>query len=100
MHKLGLRALMLPEIPPVPYWSRDYEPVWNVAEELGLPIFIHVATGGVRVKEDASRTGSTVKGMMTAMNMGKGQLTDDMVPAARWAAATPPPPARRRSWPT
>src|SRR5580693_9175957 len=78
-HKLGLRALMLPEIPPVPYWSRDYEPVWNVAEELGLPIFIHVATGGVMVKEDASRTGSTVKGMMTAMNMGKGQLTDDMV---------------------
>ena len=79
VHKLGLRALMLPEIPPVPYWARDYEPVWNVAEELGLPIFIHVATGGVKVKEDASVTGSTVKGLMTAMNMGKGQLTDDMV---------------------
>ena len=77
--KLGLRALMLPEIPPEPYWSRTYEPVWACAEAHGLPIFIHVATGGVKVKEDASRTGSTVKGMMTAMNMGKGQLTDDMV---------------------
>jgi len=33
----------------------------------------------VKTKEDASKTGSTVKGMMAAMNMGKGQLTDDMV---------------------
>lgn len=57
-HKLGLRALMLPEIPPEPYWSKAYEPVWNIAEELGLPIFIHVATGGVKVREagfDASK---------------------------------------------
>ena len=53
--KLGLRALLLPEIPPVPYWSREYEPVWNGAEAHGLPIFIHVATGGVKVKEDTSR---------------------------------------------
>jgi predicted TIM-barrel fold metal-dependent hydrolase len=76
---LGIRALLLPEIPPEPYWSKNYEPVWACAEAHGLPIFMHVATGGVKVKEDSSVTGSTVKGLMTAMNMGKGNLTDDMV---------------------
>jgi predicted TIM-barrel fold metal-dependent hydrolase len=76
---LGIRALLLPEIPPEPYFSRQYEPVWAAAQAHGLPVFMHVATGGVMVKEDSSRTGSTVKGLMTAMNMGKGNLTDDMV---------------------
>jgi predicted TIM-barrel fold metal-dependent hydrolase len=79
VYNLGIRALLLPEIPPEPYWSRRYEPVWAAAEAHGLPVFIHVATGGVMVKEGSSRTGSTVKGLMTAMNMGKGNLTDDMV---------------------
>jgi predicted TIM-barrel fold metal-dependent hydrolase len=77
--KLGLRALLLPEIPPVPYWSREYDPVWAAASAAGLPIFFHVATGGVNVKEQTSFTARNVKGLMTAMNMGKGQLTDDMV---------------------
>jgi len=77
--KLGLGAILLPEIPPLPYYAREYDPVWAAAQAHGMPVFIHVATGGVMVKEDASRTGSTVKGMMTAMNMGKGNLTDDMV---------------------
>jgi predicted TIM-barrel fold metal-dependent hydrolase len=77
--KLGLRALLLPEIPPAPYWSREYDPVWAAASAAGLPIFFHVATGGVNVKEQTSFTARNVKGLMTAMNMGKGQLTDDMV---------------------
>ncbi|MCD4533657.1 amidohydrolase [Nocardioides sp. cx-169] len=77
--KLGIRALLLPEIPPKPYWTKEYDPVWTVAQDLGLPIFFHVATGGVMVKENVSHTATTVKGLMTAMNMGKGQLTDDMV---------------------
>jgi predicted TIM-barrel fold metal-dependent hydrolase len=77
--KLGLGALLLPEIPPLPYWSREYDPVWACAQAHGLPIFFHVATGGVVVSEGQSQTASTVKGLMTAMNMGKGNLTDDMV---------------------
>jgi predicted TIM-barrel fold metal-dependent hydrolase len=77
--RLGIRALLLPEIPPVPYFSRQYEPVWAAAQAHGLPVFIHVATGGVMVREGSSQTASTVKGLMTAMNMGKGNLTDDMV---------------------
>ena len=77
--RLGLGAILLPEIPPVPYWSRDYDPVWAAAQAHGMPAFIHVATGGVKVKQDTSVTAKTVKGLMTAINMGKGQLTDEMV---------------------
>jgi predicted TIM-barrel fold metal-dependent hydrolase len=77
--RLGLGAILLPEIPPVPYWSRDYEPVWAAAEANGMPVFIHVATGGVKTKADSSLTAKTVKTLMTAVNMGKGQLTDEMV---------------------
>jgi len=77
--RLGLGAILLPEIPPAPYWSRDYEPVWAAAEANGLPVFIHVATGGVKTKADSSLTAKTVKTLMTAVNMGKGQLTDEMV---------------------
>jgi predicted TIM-barrel fold metal-dependent hydrolase len=77
--RLGLSAILVPEIPPVPYWSQDYEPVWAAAEANGMPVFIHVATGGVRTKQDSSLTAKTVKTLMQAVNMGKGQLTDEMV---------------------
>ena len=76
---MGLQAILLPEIPPVPYWSREYDPVWAAAQAHGMPVFIHVATGGVKVREEKSRTATTVKALMTAVNMGKGQLTDAMV---------------------
>ncbi|MBY8860914.1 amidohydrolase [Nocardia sp. CA2R105] len=77
--RLGIRAILLPETPPMPYWSRDYDPIWAAAQANGLAVFFHVATGGVYVKEQVSETATTVRGLMTAMNMGKGQLTDDMV---------------------
>jgi predicted TIM-barrel fold metal-dependent hydrolase len=80
-HRMGLGAILLPEVPPQPYWSREYDPVWAAAQSLGMPVFFHVATGGVSVKEQQSRTATTVKGLMTAVNMGKGQLTDAMVSA-------------------
>jgi predicted TIM-barrel fold metal-dependent hydrolase len=77
--RLGLQAILLPEIPPEPYWSRVYEPVWAAAEANSMPVFIHVATGGVMVKDGTSQTATTVKALMTAVNMGKGNLTDEMV---------------------
>ncbi|SEP05308.1 amidohydrolase family protein [Trujillonella endophytica] len=76
--RLGFRAVLLPEVPPMPYWSREYDPVWAAAQAHGLPVFFHVATGGVKVDEGQSQTASTVKGLMMAVNMGKGQLTDQM----------------------
>jgi predicted TIM-barrel fold metal-dependent hydrolase len=77
--RAGLRSILLPEIPPMPYWSREYDPVWEAAQAHGLPVFIHVATGGVNVRDGQSTTATTVKALMTAVNMGKGQLTDAMV---------------------
>ncbi|MGX9889162.1 amidohydrolase family protein, partial [Streptomyces sp. NPDC002276] len=77
--RMGLGAILLPEIPPLPYYAREYDPVWAAAQAHGLPVFIHVATGGVKVKEEVSETAVTVRGLMSAMNMGKGNLTDDMV---------------------
>ena len=77
--RLGLGAILIPETPPVPYASRLYDPLWAAAQSNGMPVFIHVATGGVKTKEDTSETAMTVRSMMTAVNMGKGQLTDDMV---------------------
>ena len=47
----GLGALLLPSVPPVPYTSRDYDPVWAAIQASGLPIFFHTATGGVKVKD-------------------------------------------------
>lgn len=76
---MGLQAILLPEIPPMPYWSREYDPVWAAAQAHRMPVFIHVATGGVNVREEKSKTATTVKALMTAVNMGKGQLTDGMV---------------------
>ena len=74
--RLGLTALILPEIPqPLPYWAPEYEPLWAAAEANGLPVFFHVASGGVDSKAGTSATGSQVKGILTAMTMGKQELT-------------------------
>jgi len=77
---LGLRALILPEIPqPLPYWAPEYEPLWAAAAANGLPIFFHVASGGVDTTAKTSHTGDQVKGILTAMNMGKGELDGAML---------------------
>jgi predicted TIM-barrel fold metal-dependent hydrolase len=72
---LGLSALILPEYPqPWPYWAPEYEPIWDAAEANGVPVFFHVASGGVRSKADTSETVSSVKSIMTAVMMGQGEL--------------------------
>ena len=52
----GFRAVLLPSTPPMPYWSRDLDPVWAAAQASGLHIFIHTQTGGVKVNDPASTT--------------------------------------------
>jgi predicted TIM-barrel fold metal-dependent hydrolase len=81
---MGLRALVLPEHPqPLPYHTDDYEPLWAAAEANGLPIFFHVASGGVDSKTDSSKTGDQVKGILTAMSMGLHLQLDNATLAAR-----------------
>jgi predicted TIM-barrel fold metal-dependent hydrolase len=81
---LGLRALILPEHPqPLPYSAPEYGPLWRAAEANGLPIFFHVASGGVDSKADTSITSDRIKGVLTAVNMGKEKELDNAALAAR-----------------
>jgi predicted TIM-barrel fold metal-dependent hydrolase len=45
--KLGLRGAMIWGSPPreKPYFARDYDPFWAAAEQLGMPLSLHVVTG-------------------------------------------------------
>jgi predicted TIM-barrel fold metal-dependent hydrolase len=52
----GSRAILLPAIPPKPYYSRDYDPVWDAAVASGVQVFIHTQTGGVKVNDPESTT--------------------------------------------
>jgi predicted TIM-barrel fold metal-dependent hydrolase len=80
----GVRALVLPEHPqPHPYWHSDYEPIWDAAAANGLPIFFHVASGGVNEAEGTSITGDNVKGVMAAMTMGKQESLNGAMLAGR-----------------
>ena len=52
----GFRAILLPAIPPKPYYSREFDPVWAAAQANGVHVFIHTQTGGVKVNDPASTT--------------------------------------------
>ena len=52
----GFRAILLPAVPPKPYYSRDFDPVWAAAQANGVHVFIHTQTGGVKVNDPASTT--------------------------------------------
>jgi hypothetical protein len=90
--RLGLRGLFLPEHPqPLPYHADEYEPLWACAEANGLPIFFHLAAGGANTKTGNSITGDAVKGILTAMAMGKDKELTNATLAARtmgWRTGT------------
>jgi len=75
---MGLGAILLPEIPPIPYYSPQLDPVWAAAQANGTPVFVHVATGGVDTKAGQSVTARNVKAVMEAVNMGKNAFDDTM----------------------
>src|SRR5436190_7463584 len=52
----GFRAILLPAVPPKPYYSRDLDPVWDAAQANGVQVFIHTQTGGVKVNDPSSTT--------------------------------------------
>jgi predicted TIM-barrel fold metal-dependent hydrolase len=53
---MGSRAALLPATPPIPYYSRDLDPVWDALVATGLQVFIHTQTGGVKVNDPESTT--------------------------------------------
>ena len=48
--KLGSVGAMIPVFPPIyphqglRYWSREYEPLWATAQDLGVPLHLHILT--------------------------------------------------------
>jgi predicted TIM-barrel fold metal-dependent hydrolase len=40
----GIRAFLFEAYPSVPYWDPRYEPLFEVANDVGFPIHIHIAT--------------------------------------------------------
>ena len=52
----GFRAILLPAVPPRPYYSRDFDPVWAAAQANRVHVFIHTQTGGVKVNDPEATT--------------------------------------------
>jgi len=50
------RAVLLPATPPIPYYSRDLDPVWDAIRASGMQPFFHTQTGGVKVNDPESTT--------------------------------------------
>jgi predicted TIM-barrel fold metal-dependent hydrolase len=67
--RAGLGAILLPAVPPIPYYSQELEPVWAAANANGTPVFFHCATGGVKVAEPESPTLQTVARMSEMCNL-------------------------------
>ena len=52
----GFRGILLPAVPPKPYYSRDFDPIWAAAQANGVHVFIHTQTGGVKVNDTEATT--------------------------------------------
>jgi predicted TIM-barrel fold metal-dependent hydrolase len=76
MAKAGVKAILLPAIPTVPYHSRTLDPVWEAAQANGLVVMFHVASGGISMEEEASRN---MQGMMASVAQAHRSLTDEDV---------------------
>jgi predicted TIM-barrel fold metal-dependent hydrolase len=89
--RAGLGAILLPAIPPIPYHSRELDPVWAAARANGMPVFFHCATGGVKVDDPESTTLKTVARMSEMCNMPmNGKLASErMMSQSVWGPINP-----------
>ncbi|MCK9903303.1 amidohydrolase [Parafrankia colletiae] len=82
---LGLRAILLPAVSPVPYHARELDRVWAAAQAHGLVVAFHVATGSVKVDKKAS---PTLRALIESVRMQSQELTDDLVVGRILSAVT------------
>lgn len=52
----GFRAVLLPATSPMPYYRREYDPVWAAIQDAGMLVCIHTQTGGVKVDDPEALT--------------------------------------------
>lgn len=89
--KRGIKAILLPATPHIPYHSREFDPLWAAAQANGLVTMFHVASGGIEMEQDASRN---MQGMMMAVAQAHRDLTEEdvvvrMTGQGMYAALTP-----------
>jgi predicted TIM-barrel fold metal-dependent hydrolase len=82
---LGFRAVILPATSPIPYTSRALDRVWAAAQANGLLVAFHVATGGVKVKQEAS---PTLQGMIAGVRTQNHEELNDELIVERLTTAT------------
>src|SRR5919109_426378 len=61
--KLGLKGAQIWGSPPPerPFWTEEYDPLWKVAEELQMPLSLHIGTGKGHGLGDRLKTSPTGK---------------------------------------
>jgi predicted TIM-barrel fold metal-dependent hydrolase len=64
----GFRGILLPAVPPQPFFVSEFDPVWAAAQASGVHVFFHCATGGVKLDDPESSTLKTVTGMAQDAN--------------------------------
>ncbi|WP_194903876.1 amidohydrolase family protein [Catenulispora rubra] len=82
---LGLRAILLPAVSPVPYHNRELDRVWEAARANGMVVVFHVATGGVKVDKKAS---PTLRGLIETVKTQSRELDDEAIVNRMVFAAT------------
>ena len=48
--------MLLPATAPMPYYRRDYDPVWAAIQASGMSVFVHTQTGGIKVNDPEALT--------------------------------------------
>jgi predicted TIM-barrel fold metal-dependent hydrolase len=64
----GFRGILLPAVPPQPFYVPELDPIWAAAQASGVQVFFHCATGGVKLDDPESSTLKTVTGMAEDAN--------------------------------
>jgi hypothetical protein len=87
----GSRAILLPAVPPLPYYSRDLDPVWAAAQANGVHVFIHTQTGGVKVNDPTSTTLKVVMESAAQVNqpMTEKSASKRMITQAIYSSIVP-----------
>jgi predicted TIM-barrel fold metal-dependent hydrolase len=87
----GFKAILLPATPPLPYYSRDLDPVWDAVRATGVQTFFHTQTGGVKVNDPASTTLKVVMESAAQVNqpMTERSASKRMITQAVYAPLVP-----------
>ncbi len=80
-HKAGLRGALIWQAPhpDLPFHSDHYNPFWEAAEALGVPVSVHSLTGHNYTKNPTSSTGEGVQRYKNSVNNKLWETSDALV---------------------